>query len=218
MEIGDTWDESETHRDSLTGRKVRRLTSAGRINQTPTYHTNSGFTADGRYLVFASVRGHETWIIAAEVATGTLKLLWRAPGVGDRSYIHRCMSLDFDDVDGRGICGNRVCVAPGSGRAVFSVEESLIAVDIETCEAWVLIESCGDEWIFGAPAVSPDERWVANTLSSSHPEMRGGAWTFTPAEGFSGEIALPYTVFAGLASRAGTVTLRIAPAPRAAEE
>ncbi len=44
-----------------------------------------------------------------------------------------------------------------------------------------------------------------------------GAWTFTPAEDFSGEIALPYAVFAGLASRTGTVTLRVTPGPSVPE-
>ncbi len=180
MEIGDTWNESESYRDELTGRLVRRLTSKGRINQTPTYHTNSGFTGDGRHTVFVSVREQETWIIAVEVETGDLKLLWKTEGLGDRNYIHRCMSLKFADVDGRGICGNRVCIAPTSGIAVFCVEKSIIAVDIDTCETTVLLENCGDEWIYGAPCISPDEKSVAIALSSSHPEMRDGRWTLTP--------------------------------------
>ena len=56
IEIGATWNESEFYPDPVTGRTVRRLSSTGRINQTPTYHTNSGFSSDGRYLVFVSVR------------------------------------------------------------------------------------------------------------------------------------------------------------------
>lgn len=151
MEISEIWNESESCKDVLTGRHVRRLTSSGRINQTPTYHTNSGFTADGRHTVFASVREQETWIVAAETETGDLKLLWKTEGLGDRNYIHRCMSLKFDDIDGRGICGNRICVAPMSGIAVFCVEKRIVAVDIDTCETTVLLENCGDEWIFGAP-------------------------------------------------------------------
>ena len=111
VRVNDTWNESELFPDPLTGRAVRRLTNQGRINQTPTYHTNSGFTADGRYSVFASVRQGQTWVIAAEVETGDLRALWQAPGTGDRSYIHRGMSLTGPDVDGRGICGNRICPA-----------------------------------------------------------------------------------------------------------
>ena len=174
MNVGDTWNESELHKDEVTGRPVRRLTTTGRVNQTPTYHTNSGFTADGRFLVFASVREHATWVIRAEVETGELKALWRAPGVGDRNYMHRCMSLDFHDVDGGGISGNRVCVAPKSGHAVFTCQRQIVAVDIETCAPRVLLDDCGEEWIFGAPCVSPDEQWVVITLSSAHPQALAG--------------------------------------------
>lgn len=180
MEIGDTWNESVLLDDALTGRPVRRLTTRGRVNQTPTYHTNSGFTADGASLVFASVRDGATWILRADVETGDLTTLWKAPGIGDRNYIHRGMSLRFADVDGRGICGNRVCMAPRSRIAVFSVERQMLAVDIRTRRARVILEDCGDEWIFGAPCVSPDEKHAVVCLSSSHPEMRGGAWTLSP--------------------------------------
>jgi len=144
MDFGDTWNESESFSDPITGRAVRRLTTTGRINQTPTYHTNSGFTADSRYLCFVSVRKGATWVIRAEVATGDLRAVWRAPGIGDRNYIHRCMGLTFDDVDGRGICGNRLCMAPRSNVAVFTCERRLLAVDIETGVDCVLIST----WTF----------------------------------------------------------------------
>ncbi len=184
MRANDTWNESETFSDPLTGRAVRRLTSRGSINQTPTYHTNSGFTADGRHSVFASVRHGQTWVIAAEVESGDLRALWQAPGIGDRSYIHRGMSLTGARVDGRGICGNRICLAPRSGVAVLAVEQKILAVDIHTGDIRVLLAACGDEWIFGAPCVSPDEQYVAITLSSSHPEMRGGDYAVSCERGY----------------------------------
>ena len=174
MQVGRTWNESEVYTDSLTGRPVRRLTTCGRINQTPTYHTGSGFSADGRFMVFVSVREDATWVIRAEVGTGELKALWRAPGIGDRSYIHRGMALNVADVDGRGICGNRLCLAPLSGWAVFTCERAILAVHAETCETRILLDDCGEEWIFGAPCVSPDERYAAIALSSAHPERRKG--------------------------------------------
>lgn len=174
MDVGETYSEPESLRDPLAGRDARRLTTCGRINQTPSYHTNSGFAADGRYLVFASVRERATWAVRAQVATGELKALWRSAGVGDRSYVHRGMALDFADVDGRGICGNRVCMAPRSRLVVFTCERTIYAVEIETCQARVLLEDCGAEWIFGAPCVSPDEKHVAIALSSAHPELLAG--------------------------------------------
>ena len=175
------WNESQVLTDPLTGRTVRRLTTQGLINQTPTYHTNSGFTADSRFLVFASVRGGATWIIRAEPATGELKALWRAPGIGDRNYIHRGMALDAVDantspnyrpptLDGCGICGNRVCVAPNSGLAVFTCQRTIHAVNIITGEQRVLLDDAGEQWIFGAPCVSPDEQYVVIALSSAHPQ------------------------------------------------
>ena len=180
MDIGSIWNESECFNDSLTGRPVRRLSSRGRINDTPTYHTNSGFSADSRFLVFVSVRESATWVIRADVRTGELKALWRAPGIGDRNYIHRGMSLTFPDVDGRGICGNRLCIAPRSGIAVFTCERQMIAADIATCESRVLLEDCGEEWIFGAPCVSPDEKSAVIALSSAHPQLLAGKKITTP--------------------------------------
>lgn len=174
IEIGECWNESETCRDPLTGRRVRRLSSRGLINQTPTYHTNSGFTADGRYLVLVSIREGGTWVVRAEAATGELKALWRAPGIGDRSYIHRGMELDTPEVDGRGLCGNRLCIAPQSGLAIFTCDRRMLAVDLKTCAVRVLLEDAGEDRIFGAPTVSAEEDWVAITLSSAHPELLAG--------------------------------------------
>lgn len=180
MDVGQTWNESQNYADPLTGRRVSRLSTQGRINQTPTYHTNAGFTADGCYLAFASVRGSETWIIAAEVETGLLKLLWKTAGVGDRNYIHRGMSLTFTDVDAGGVCGNRVCMAPQRGEVVFCVGRQVLAVDIATATTRVLLADCGPAWIFGAPCLNPAETHVAIALSSAHPEMIDGGWTLNP--------------------------------------
>jgi len=172
--IGEIWNESRQYKDEITGRAIRRLSTQGRINQTPTYHTNSGFSTDGRYLVFISVRDGYTYVLRAEVATGELCVVWRTQGVGDRNYIHRSMGLTGSDIDGRGIAGNRLCIAPKSQYAVFTCERSLYSVDLHTFEARTLIEDIGREWIFGAPCVSPSEEYVAITLSSAHPDFVAG--------------------------------------------
>ena len=174
MNVGHTWNEAVAYADPLTGRLVRRLTSAGRINMTPTYHTHSGFTADGEFLAFVSVREGATYVLKAHVETGELTALWRAPGVGDRSYLHRSMEQAGPGWDGRGICGNRLCLAPRSGQAVFTCERTLRVVDLRTQAERVLLADCGEEWIFGAPAVDPEEQWVALALSSAHPQMLAG--------------------------------------------
>ena len=177
LEIGNVWNESEIYKDAVTGRAVRRLSTNGRINQTPTYHTNSGFSADGRYLVFISVRDGRTYVLRAEVESGELCAVWQAPGIGDRNYIHRSMGLTGPDIDGRGIAGNRLCIAPESHYAVFTCERSLYAVDLNTFKERTLIEDVGKEWIFGAPCVSPNEQYVTITLSSAHPDLITGKKT-----------------------------------------
>ena len=184
MEPGETWNESASYADPVTGRGVRRLTSRGRINMTPTYHTNSGFTADGRRLLCTSVRDGATWVLSAELPSGDLTALWRAPGIGDRSYLHRGMELSGPEVNGRGLCGNRVSVAPRSAQAVLAWERSLLAVGMQTLAVRALLEDCGEEWIFGAPAVDPHEEWVAVALSSAHPEPLAGRAVTRPYRSF----------------------------------
>jgi hypothetical protein len=56
----------------------------------------------------------------------------------------------------------------------------MLAVDIRSCEPWILLEDCGSEYIYGAPCISPDEQHVVVALSTGHPEMSAGAWTLTP--------------------------------------
>jgi len=63
MKPGYTWNESSTYKDPVTLRKVRRVTSRGLYNQTPTYHTNTAFTADGKYLIMATIRDGKSLIL-----------------------------------------------------------------------------------------------------------------------------------------------------------
>jgi len=182
MQLGRRWNESVSFNDPLAGRRVRRLTSEGLINQTPTYHTNSGFTVDGRFLVFVTVRDGATWVVRAEVETGELVALWRAPGLGDRNYIHRGMELVMDGLDGGGICGNRLCIAPTIRSVVFTCQRRLLAVSLDDASETVLLDDIGEQWIFGAPSVSPDERHVAIALSSAHPDILAGR---APARGYT---------------------------------
>ena len=60
MNIGDTWNESEFYSDPRSGRAVRRLTTRGRINQTPTYHTNSGSRSTAEAPALEPICAHGT--------------------------------------------------------------------------------------------------------------------------------------------------------------
>lgn len=180
MDTGHTWNESERTIDPLTGRAVLRLTREGIINQGPTYHTNSAFAADGLACVLVSVRDGVTYVLKACVETGGLTVLWQSPGVGDRSYIHRGMEPDFPERNGLGISGNRLTIAPESRWAVFTCVRSIFAVHLDSLEVRTLLDDCGPEWIYGAPCVSPDEKWVTLCLSSAHPHYRLGKPVTTP--------------------------------------
>lgn len=172
LAVGESWNESELLQDPMTLRPVRRLTRFGQYNQSPVYHTNTAFTSDGRYLVLASARGDNSYVVRAEVETGSLTAIARVEGVGSRDYMHRFNLAELGN--GNGVCGNRVTLAPRTGWVVYVAGRSLLAVHLHSFESRVLIEDIGPEWIFGAPAISPDGTRVAIAVSSAHPRIVAG--------------------------------------------
>ena len=74
MHKGRTWNESTVYRDPWTLRQVRRVTQVGLYNQTPTYHTNTAFSADGEFLIFASARMGGSALFCCHVPTGDNRL------------------------------------------------------------------------------------------------------------------------------------------------
>ncbi len=56
MKTGEKFNESNKFADQVTAKLTKKLTSRGLYNQTPTYHYNSAFTADSKYLVLATAR------------------------------------------------------------------------------------------------------------------------------------------------------------------
>jgi hypothetical protein len=169
---GETWNESVVLRDPVTLRPIRRMTTFGQYNQTPTYHTNTAFTRDGRSIVFASGRQGASAILSGVVETGDLTVVYRSAGSGSRDYMHPFNGNEVGD--GRGVSGNRLALAPTSGWAVFTEERSLRAVNIRTLEVRTVLEDVGAEWVFGAPSISADETKVVVSLSSAHPQILRG--------------------------------------------
>ena len=169
IEVGQRWNESTDCADPITLRRVIRLTSFGAYNQSPTYHTNTAFSADGKYVVFASARGKYSYIVRGDVDTGELTALYRAQGVGSRDYMHQ--SNENEPGNGEGVSGNRLALAPKSDWAIFTHNRSLKAVNIHTGDNRLLIEDIGQEWTYGAPSPSPDEEHVTVALSSAHPQI-----------------------------------------------
>lgn len=157
---GETWNESETYRDAWTLREVRRITRFGEINQTPTYHTNIGFTADSEFLIFATEREGRYAICKAHVPTGDITQLTDA--VSERN------------VEGRGIEGTFLCIAPESRWVVYRYLQSVRAVHLDTLEERILVDGIEPRWGIGIPSVSPDEQHVVFPLFTQHPQIAAG--------------------------------------------
>ncbi|HEY64978.1 MAG TPA: hypothetical protein G4O02_10455 [Caldilineae bacterium] len=169
---GETWNESELYRDPLTLRQVRRVTTQGLYNQTPTYHTNVGFTADGEFLIFGSARGGKSAIFRCHVPTGDITpLIEPVDGMGSYSALHKGNGVTVGN--GMGVTG-QMCIAPRSRWAVFLAGRALRAVHIETLEERMLIPDIGPEWVAGMPSIDPDETHVIVPVMSAHPEILAG--------------------------------------------
>jgi Tol biopolymer transport system component len=167
---GSTWNESRAYRDAVTLRKIRQVTTTGLYNQTSNYHTKSGFTADGEYLVLATAREGDSTLLRCHIPTGDLTaLITPLTGTGGYSEVSRG-NYSFD---GRGVDSN-FCVAQRSGWVVYSVGRALRAVHLMTLEERTLIADVGVGWLSGRPSISPDESTVIIPVIPVHPEIRAG--------------------------------------------
>ena len=169
---GDTWNESEVYRDSWTLREMRRITTTGLYNQTPTYHTNITFTEDGQFLVFASARGGQSAVFRCHVPTGDItQLIEPVAGVGGYGPMNK---RGFSVGDGRGILGGPMCIAPKSKWLVFVAYRTLRAVNLESLEERILIEDLGAMWTHGVISIDPTETYVLVPQMPAHPQIRSG--------------------------------------------
>lgn len=167
---GDTWNESELGTDPVTLRPLRRLTSRGLYNQTPNYHTGSGFTHDGRWLVFATARGDGSAMCKADTETGDITLLtdW-FPGQGCLDELHKMNGHCVGN--GMGVT-MLASVVPHRKEMVFVQGRSIRWVNLETLKEKVLWEDFGADWICGMPSIDPDETVVLLPLMPAHPEIK----------------------------------------------
>jgi hypothetical protein len=98
---GESWNESEVYLDPVTLHRVRRVTRTGLYNQTPTYHTATGWTGDGQHMVFASARSGGSALFKVHVPSGDITQLTELfPGVGCLDELNK---------------GNGVCTGNGLG-------------------------------------------------------------------------------------------------------
>ncbi|MCC6453368.1 MAG: hypothetical protein IT328_00345 [Caldilineaceae bacterium] len=171
---GEAWNESEVYHDRWTLREVRRITTSGLYNQTPTYHTNVCFTEDGEFLIFGSAREGKSAIFRAHVSSGDItQLIESVDGVGGYAPLHKQAGSSWAAGVGNGMGVNgAMCIAPRSRWAVFTVARTLRAVHIETLEERTLIEDIGQEWVSGIPSIDLNEAYVTVPLVCAHPEVQ----------------------------------------------
>lgn len=177
---GESWNESETFRDAWTLRTVRRFTSTGLFNTTPTYHTNTAFTEDGDHLVFA--RGHEgrSAVFKAHTGTGEItQLVDPVEGVGHWAAVQAREPGEY--ADGRGIGGSSICLAPKSRWLAYHAGRSVRAVHLDSLEERTLVEGVGAEWMAGVISIDPDEKHVLYPLKPAHPDVAAGR---APSRGY----------------------------------
>ena len=169
---GATWNESEVYNDPVTLHRVRRVTRFGLYNQTPTYHTGTGWTADGEFVVFASARSGGSALFKCHVPTGDItQLTEQFAGAGCLDEMHK----------GNGVCaGNGLgvtmlnCVGMHQHWVVYVQGRSLRAVHLDTLEDRTLIENYGDAFIAGMPSIDLAEEKAILPVMSAHPEINAG--------------------------------------------
>ena len=184
MHKGKTWNESTVYKDPWTLRSVRRVTQAGLYNQTPTYHTNTAFSADGEFLVFASARQGGSALFRCHIPTGDItQLTDLIAGVGTRDELHKGGGTSVGN--GMGVT-MLTCIAPKSGWVVYVVGRAFKAVHIDTFEEQTLIDDIGPDWIAGMPSVDPTETHAILPIMSAHPEIAQGQ---QPTQGYMAHFA-----------------------------
>lgn len=141
---GTVFNESEWLTDSITGRKLLRLTKNRDFNQTPTYHIRTGFSSDSRYLIFASWNANgQSALIKGDVVTGDLTVV---------SVIPASEKAHFN--------GNNVCMIPASGKAAaVRGGNKLYVYDLKTLDEKFLLEA-GEGFSFGHPTGSGDGKRI----------------------------------------------------------
>lgn len=167
---GLTFNESIPFRDSATARASRRLTHRGVYNNTPTYHYNTAFSADSRYLVFTTYRLGRSAIMRAELESGELTVLATRPGFGTASGGNAIEPWG----GGGGFSGIQVALAPATGWIVAVERNQLVAVHLETMEERVLTERFSNDNMLGVPGVSCDGRKAYVPVAPEHPDIVRG--------------------------------------------
>lgn len=170
MQAGETWNESVDAVDSATGRPLRRLTRLGQLNNTPTYHYNTAFSADSRYLVFVTARDGGSAIMRAEVETGELTVLLATEGFGDRGRGATLEPWAPGPEGNGGFTATQTALIPAARWVVATTPSRVLAVHLETREVRVLLDGLGTAWTGTVPAGNASGTEVFIAFGPPHPD------------------------------------------------
>jgi len=149
---GQTFNESEFFEDLVTSRPTLRLTTGRDYNQTPTYHLNTAFSADSRYIILASsyIDG-DSYLFKADVQSGEITVLAVLPkNSGEKFY------------------GNSSCVVQASNWVAASTRKKLRICHLETMEERVLLDISDGPGYLSIPAGSIDGTKIFVPRSSGY--------------------------------------------------
>ena len=151
LKKGDTWNESKTHTDPVTGRTVRRMTTEGQLNTKGPYHTRTTFTDDSEFIIIGSYRDGCSMLLRAHVATGDLTVL-------------------TDPIASDDICLHPNTVAPVSGWLVYWEDRVIKGVNVYTLEERIILDDLDNEWRGAMMSVHPDEKSLLTPLVPRTPD------------------------------------------------
>lgn len=171
---GDTWNESSTHKDPVSGRTVRRITTDGLWNEhAGKIATNTAFTDDGEHLVFIRAERGQYTLVKCHVPTGELTQL-----IDPVEGFARNIDATSDSVsmykDRGGLMPVRVRIIQRRRKVIYAYRETLRLVDLDTLEETVLIEDFGRDWVAKFLSVKHDGTLATFNVEPRNPVTMGG--------------------------------------------
>lgn len=123
LKKGQKFNESAEFPDLLTGRATRRLTCFRQNNMQPTYHINSCFSADSRYMVLATqMEDGSSAILKAEVATGEMTVI---------ATLTKESGEQFTD---------GICIMQASNLVAANTDKNLCVYNLDTLEERIIFK------------------------------------------------------------------------------
>lgn len=157
--VGTVFNEAVWTADSVTGRKLLRLTQFRDFNQTPTYHINTCFSSDSKSMVFASWnKNGASALLSGNMETGDITVIAVAQA-GEKAHFN----------------GNNICMIPATGKAAAVRGGKVYLYDLSTLEEKCLL-TAEEGYGFGHPAGSVDGKTIFVTKMPQYNREKDDPW------------------------------------------